>query len=396
MNLNSIEEAIHEIKLGRVVIVVDDEERENEGDLVMAAEKVTPASINFMAQHGRGLICVPLTGERLKQLHLPLMVNENTSPFETAFTVSVDARQGVTTGISANDRAKTIHALIDPQTQPEALAKPGHIFPLMAKEGGVLVRAGQTEAAVDLARLAGLNSSGVICEIMNEDGSMARLPQLLKFSKNHHLKIISIADLIQFRRKKEKLVKLVASPRLPSKYGQFQLYAYEDIINGSIHIGIVKGKIKADRPVLVRVHSECLTGDVLGSERCDCGKQLEAAMKMISQKGGVLLYLRQEGRGIGLLNKMRAYELQEKGLDTVEANQKLGFKPDQRDYGIGAQILADLGIRKMNLITNNPRKHFGLSGYGLQIVKIIPLRIQANKSNRNYLETKKEKLGHYL
>ena len=397
MPLATIEEAIEEFRAGRFVIIVDDEDRENEGDLVIAGEKVTPEAINFMAKYGRGLICIALTGQRLEELRIPMMVQHNTSAFETAFTVSVDAREGTTTGISAHDRARTIQVLLDPATRPEDLAMPGHIFPLRAREGGVLVRAGQTEAAVDLARLAGLYPAGVICEIMAEDGTMARLPELEQFAAQHGLKIISVADLIAYRRRHEKLVRRVAQTSLPTQHGRFTAIAYENLINGEHHLALVMGDVADGRPVLVRVHSECLTGDVFGSLRCDCGAQLAMAMRMVAQEGrGVVLYMRQEGRGIGLLNKLRAYELQDQGLDTVEANQRLGFPPDLRDYGIGAQILADLGVRRIRLLTNNPRKVVGLAGHGLEVVERVPIAIPPNEQNRAYLRAKREKLGHLL
>ncbi len=397
MPLATIEEAIEEFRAGRFVIIVDDEDRENEGDLAIAGEKVTPEAINFMAKHGRGLICVALTGQRLEELRIPMMVQQNTSAFETAFAVSVDAKEGTTTGISAHDRARTIQVLLDPATRPEDLAMPGHIFPLRAREGGVLVRAGQTEAAVDLARLAGLYPAGVICEIMAEDGTMARLPQLEQFAAQHRLKIISVADLIAYRRRHEKLVRRVAQTSLPTRYGHFTAVAYENLINGEHHLALVMGDVADGRPVLVRVHSECLTGDVFGSLRCDCGPQLAMAMRMVAQEGrGVVLYMRQEGRGIGLLNKLRAYELQDQGLDTVEANQRLGFPADLRDYGIGAQILSDLGVRRIRLLTNNPRKVVGLAGHGLEVVERVPIAIPPNEQNRAYLRAKREKLGHLL
>ncbi|MGI9952347.1 bifunctional 3,4-dihydroxy-2-butanone-4-phosphate synthase/GTP cyclohydrolase II [Moorellaceae bacterium AZ2] len=393
---NTIEEAIEDIKDGKVIVVVDDEDRENEGDVVAAAEKVTPEIVNFMATYARGLICVPMTGQRLDELELELMVQENTDTLGTAFTVSVDAAE-VTTGISAHERALTIKKLIDPQTRPEDLRRPGHIFPLRAREGGVLKRAGHTEAAVDLARLAGLYPAGVICEIMNDDGTMARVPQLMEFCRRHRLKIITIADLIKYRRRTEKLIRRVAETNLPTRYGHFRAIAYEDVLEKQGHLALVKGAVDDGRPVLVRVHSECLTGDVFGSYRCDCGEQLARAMTMIEAEGrGVLLYMRQEGRGIGLLNKIKAYKLQEEGKDTVEANEALGFPADLRDYGIGAQILVDLGIRELKLLTNNPRKIAGLEGYGLKVVERIPLEIQPNGINQRYLRTKKDKLGHLL
>jgi len=398
MSLATIEEAIEEVRKGRLIIIVDDEDRENEGDLMVAAEKVTPEIINFMSKYGRGLICLAMTPERLEELQLPLMVTDNTAPFQTAFTVSIDAKYGVTTGISAYDRAKTILTAIDPKTKPSDLARPGHIFPLRARPGGVLERAGQTEASVDLARLAGLYPAGVICEVMNEDGTMARMPQLIEFGKKHNIKIITIADLIKYRLKNERLVKKVVEAELPTKYGLFKIYVFENIINHEHHIALVAGEINKDEPVLVRAHSQCLTGDAFGSLRCDCGEQLHQSMKIIAQEGkGVILYiLNHEGRGIGLVNKIKAYALQDKGEDTVEANKKLGFKPDQRDYGVGAQIFLSLGVRKIKLLTNNPRKFIGLSGYGLEIVERIPLEIPPNKINKNYLKTKKEKLGHIL
>jgi 3,4-dihydroxy 2-butanone 4-phosphate synthase/GTP cyclohydrolase II len=398
MSMNKIKEAIEDIKRGRMVIVVDDADRENEGDLLMAASKVTPQAINFMAKFGRGLICMPVTGERLDELNLGAMVSENTDRLRTAFTISVDAREGVTTGISAHDRSHTIRTLIDCNTQARDLVRPGHIFPLRAREGGVLTRAGHTEASVDLARLAGLLPAGVICEIMNDDGTMARLPQLLRFARTHKLKIVSIADLIKFRRRHEKLVQRVVQTKLKTRWGEFDLIAYESAGEAGLHLALIKGDVNHSRKIpLVRVHSECLTGDVLGSLRCDCGDQLHQAMQRIEKEGcGVLLYMRQEGRGIGLANKLRAYHLQDQGLDTVEANEKLGFPADLRDYGTGAQILADLGLQRIRLMTNNPRKIIGLKGYGLEIVKRIPILGAVTDTNRKYIRTKKKKLGHYL
>jgi len=397
MGLSSIAEAIEDIKAGKFVIIVDDEDRENEGDLALAAEKVTAKAINFMAKHARGLICLPVIGKRLKELGIPLMVGENTSKFSTAFAVSVDAKYGTTTGISAADRAQTIRVMIDPATKPDDLARPGHIFPLQAREGGVLVRAGQTEAIVDLARLAGLYPAGVICEIMNEDGTMARLPQLEVMADKFGIKIITVADLIAYRRRHEKLVHRVAEAKLPTRYGEFSAIAYRSDIDPDEHLALVMGDIATEEPVLVRVHSECLTGDVFGSLRCDCGEQVALAMQSIAKEGrGVLLYMRQEGRGIGFHNKMRAYALQDKGLDTVEANLSLGFASDLRDYGIGAQILADLGLHKIRLLTNNPKKVIGLEGYGLKVVETLPIIATPNPYNRAYLETKRKKLGHLL
>jgi 3,4-dihydroxy 2-butanone 4-phosphate synthase/GTP cyclohydrolase II len=393
----SIEEAVDAIRAGRMVIVVDDEDRENEGDLTIAADKVTPDAINFMARHGRGLICMSMTGERLDQLEIPLMVNQNTTTFNTAFCVSIEAKHDVSTGISAADRAATVKAAIDPKTRPADLARPGHMFPLRARDGGVLVRAGQTEAAVDLARIAGLYPAGVICEIMNEDGTMARVPELTKFAKKHRLLMITIADLIQYRMQTERLVTRVATAALPTEHGAFRIVAYQNHIDSETHIALVRGEIGDGSDVLVRVHSKCLTGDVFHSARCDCGDQLETALARIATEGrGVLLYLNQEGRGIGLANKIRAYELQDQGLDTVEANERLGFKADQRDYGIGAQILSDLGVKTMRLLTNNPRKFVGLQGYGLAISDAVPLEIPASDHTRRYLKTKKDKLGHRL
>ncbi len=393
----TIEEALDAIRDGRMIIVVDDENRENEGDLTIAAEKVTPEAINFMARHGRGLICMPMTPDRLDALEIPLMVSQNTARFHTAFCVSVEAKAGTSTGISAGDRAATVLAAIDPKSGPSDLARPGHMFPLRARSGGVLVRAGQTEAAVDLARIAGLYPAGVICEIMNQDGTMARVPELARFAKRHRLPMITIADLIEYRTRNEQLVQRAASAKLPTEHGEFRVHAFESQIDGQTHVALVRGEIGAGDRVLVRVHSRCLTGDVFHSARCDCGAQLAAAMQRIGEEGrGVLLYLNQEGRGIGLANKIRAYALQDEGYDTVEANERLGFKADQRDYGIGVQILRDLGVRSMRLLSNNPRKLVGLEGYELSVVEWLPLEVWVSDGTRGYLQTKKRKLGHKL
>lgn len=396
--LNTIEEAIEDIKNGKIVIVVDDEDRENEGDFVVAAEKITPEIVNFFATEGRGLICAPLLEDRCDELGLELMVQSNSAAFETPFTVSVDLiGHGCTTGISAQDRYKTIKALVNPDTNPAELGKPGHIFPLRAKKGGVLRRAGHTEAAIDLARLAGLQPAGVIVEILNEDGTMARLPQLVEIGKRFGIKIVTIEDLIKYRLNKETLVERKVQIEMPTEYGDFKLIAYEDKNSGEEHVALIKGEWEEDEPLLVRVHSSCLTGDIFGSCRCDCGPQLQEAMRMVEKEGkGVILYMNQEGRGIGLMNKLKAYKLQEEGYDTIQANEKLGFKADQRDYGIGAQILRDLKVKKMRLMTNNPTKRTGLVGYGLEIVENVNLEIESNKHNRFYLETKRDKMGHSI
>ena len=397
MPLATIEEALEDIRAGKFVIIVDDEDRENEGDLAMAAEKVTPQAIDFMTRNARGLICIPVTGRRLEELSIPMMVQENTSPLGTAFTVSVDGRRNVTTGISAYDRCATIQTIVDPTAQPEDLVRPGHMFPLQAREGGVLVRAGQTEAIVDLARLAGLYPAGVICEILGKDRTMARLPELEQFARKHQVNIVSVAQLIAYRRRHEKLVERVAQSRLPTKYGEFTLVAYKSVVDAEPHLAMVKGEVATDLPVLVRVHSECLTGDVFGSLRCDCGDQIAMALQAIDREGrGVFLYMRQEGRGMGLTNKIRAYALQDQGMDTVEANKALGFAPDLRHYGIGAQILADLGIKNMRLLTNNPKKVVGIEAYGLHVLEQLPIMAPARRENRRYLEAKRTKLGHLL
>ena len=397
MGLANIPEAIEDIKAGKLVIIVDDEDRENEGDLAMAAEKVTAEAINFMALHARGLICLPVIGRRLDELKIPLMVENNTSKFSTAFTVSIEAKHRVSTGISAADRAETIKAVIDPATKPEEIIQPGHMFPLRAKEGGVLTRAGHTEAIVDLARLAGLYSAGVICEILNEDGSMARLPQLKVMAERFGIKIVTVADFIAYRYRHEQLVRRVAEAKLPTVYGEFTAIAYKSDVDADEHLALIMGDIATEEPVLVRVHSECVTGEVFGSLRCDCGEQITLAMKSIAEeRRGVLLYMRQEGRGIGIHNKIRAYALQDKGMDTVEANISLGFAPDLRDYGIGAQILAGLGLHNIRLLTNNPKKVIGLESYGLKVVEIVPIITSPNPYNYRYLETKQKKLGHIL
>ncbi|HEX2835003.1 MAG TPA: bifunctional 3,4-dihydroxy-2-butanone-4-phosphate synthase/GTP cyclohydrolase II [Thermoanaerobaculia bacterium] len=397
MPFATVEEAAELYRRGEFVIIVDDEDRENEGDLCIAADRVTPEKINFMAKFGRGLICLALTEERCNELELPLMVENNTTNFGTAFTVSIEARGKVTTGISAFDRSETVRVAIDPRTRPQDLARPGHVFPLRARKGGVLKRAGQTEASVDLAAIAGVTPAAVICEIMNEDGTMARLPDLREFAVHHGLKIISVADIIQYRMQNEKHVHCLASPILPTEHGEFRVYAYKSDITGEEHVALVKGEIQEDDEVLVRVHSSCLTGDVFHSSRCDCGDQLDRAFTLVAAEGkGIILYLLQEGRGIGLVNKLRAYELQDQGADTIEANAKLGFAPDIRDYGTGSQILRDLGVRKIKLMTNNPAKYVAIEGFGLEIVARVPLEIAPSQTTQKYLETKKKKLGHIL
>jgi 3,4-dihydroxy 2-butanone 4-phosphate synthase/GTP cyclohydrolase II len=397
MPFSSIPDALADFRAGKMIVVVDDEDRENEGDLTIAAEKVTPDAINFMARYGRGLVCLPMTGERLDELRIPLMVRDeqNSARFGTAFCVPIEARQGTTTGISAADRAKTVLAAIDPRTRPEDLARPGHMFPLRAVSGGVLQRAGQTEAAIDLARLAGLYPAGVICEVMNEDGTMARVPQLEVFCREHAVRMITIRDLIQHRMRTERLVRKIAEANLPTSYGGFRIHAFESLIDGQHHVAMVMGQVRTPEPILVRVHSQCLTGDIFSSSRCDCGAQLHTALERIAAEGrGVLLYLRQEGRGIGLVHKIMAYELQDQGKDTVEANHALGFRADLRHYGIGAQILLDLGVKKLRILTNNPKKIVGIEGYGLRVVERVPLEVPATEANRQYLATKRDKLGH--
>jgi len=396
MKLNKIEEILKDIKRARMVIVVDDEDRENEGDLIIAGELTKPSDINFMAKFGRGLICVPMEGARLDELDLHPMSAKAPDPYKTGWAISCDTRHGITTGISASDRARTINVLANPKTKAFDLVKPGHVFPLRSNEGGVLVRAGHTEACIDLMKLAGCYPAGVICEIMKDDGSMARMSDLLKFSKKHNLKICTIAGIIEYRRRSEKLIKIIAETKIPTAFGAFKVFVYESVTDKYHHLALIKGRLDRNG-TLVRVHSECLTGDVFGSRRCDCGEQLHKAMRIIGESsGGVILYMRQEGRGIGLANKLRAYELQDKGLDTVEANKALGFKPDLRDYGIGAQILVDLGLKKIRLLTNNPKKIVGLEGYGLEVVERVPLEIRPNKANERYLRVKKEKLGHKI
>jgi 3,4-dihydroxy 2-butanone 4-phosphate synthase/GTP cyclohydrolase II len=391
----TIEEAVADIRAGRMLVVVDDEDRENEGDLLMAADKATPESVNFMARHGRGIICMPMLGERLDELQVSMMVSDNTAPLGTAFTVSVDARRGVTTGTSAYDRAVTIRTLVDPRTRPEDLTRPGHIFPLRGMPGGVLRRAGHTEAAVDLARLAGCAPAGVICEVLDDDGGMARLPELMQLARTHGLKVITIKALIEYRLQKEKLVRRSATTRMPTDYGEFTLIAYETTVDDRVPLALVMGDVAGDEPTLVRVHSECLPGDVFGCRRCDCGSQLYKALALIErEERGILVYMRQEGRGIGLLNKLRAYELQDQGKDTVEANHALGFRADLRHYGIGAQILVDLGVKNLRILTNNPKKIVGIEGYGLHVMERVPIEIPATDANRRYLLTKRDKLGH--
>ncbi len=399
MSVSSIEEVVEDIKAGKMVILVDDEDRENEGDLCMAAEAVTPEAINFMATHGRGLICLAMSPDIIEQLNLPMMVRDNKSPYGTGFTISIEARTGVSTGISAADRARTIEAAVDPDASPYDIISPGHIFPLRARKGGVLVRTGQTEGSVDLARLAGMRTAGIICEIMKDDGTMARMPDLEKFAKKHDLKIATIADLVAYRLRMDTLVHRAADARLPTYHaGEFRAIVYTNDVDSFEHVALVKGTIDPEKPVMVRVHSECLTGDVFGSARCDCGSQLHAAMRMVDQEGsGIILYMRQEGRGIGLVNKLKAYTLQDdEGLDTVEANVQLGFKPDLRDYGIGAQMLRDLGVREMQLLTNNPKKIVGLEGYGLKVVDRFPIEVLSESENKEYMKTKRDKMGHIL
>jgi 3,4-dihydroxy 2-butanone 4-phosphate synthase / GTP cyclohydrolase II len=393
----SIEEAIEDVKLGKMIVIVDDEDRENEGDLMIAAEMCTPEAVNFMAKYGRGLICLTLTEQRTAQLGLPMMVQENQAQFGTPFTVSIDAKNGITTGISAADRAKTIEMTMDPEATQYDLVMPGHIFPLRARDGGVLVRAGQTEGSVDIARLAGLKPAGVICEIMNDDGTMARVPELSKFAKKHNIKMITIKDLMEYRLNSEALVEEVAVTQLPTDFGEFKAVAFRNTLIDQVHIALVKGEVKPDEPTLVRVHSQCLTGDVFGSHRCDCGEQLAQALEMIEKEGhGVLLYLYQEGRGIGILNKLKAYALQDEGRDTVQANEDLGFKPDLRDYGIGAQILRALGLGKIRIMSNNPRKIVGLEAYGLEMVERVPIEVKPKQHNIKYLKTKQDKMGHLI